>query len=202
MVWSRLKKTKKLSLFLLIVILLSVGTVVSVFIGYRQVSNAPEMLLSSIKEGANLSLGKIRQTATRDGKKEWSLEADSANYMEAENKVDLKNLSVVYFLEDNREVYLKADQGILQTDTNDIEFSGNVVIRNEDYQLRTKRLSYEHERRLIFTKDPVQISGEDVQLSAKSLEYDLNLNKIILAGNVAAAVSRDFEAINDMGPSR
>ena len=94
MVWSRLKKTKKLSIFLLTVILLAVGMIVSVFIGYRQVSNAPELLLSSIKEGANLSLGKIRQTATRDGKKEWSLEADSANYMEAENKVDLTNLSV------------------------------------------------------------------------------------------------------------
>ena len=96
----------------------------------------------------------------------------------------------------------QSEEGILQTDTNDIEFSGNVVIRNEDYQLRTRRLSYEHERRLIFTKDPVQISGEDVQLSAKSLEYDLNLNTIILAGDVAAAVSRDFEAINDLGPSR
>ena len=122
MVWSRLKKTKKLSILLLTVILLAVGMIVSVFIGYRQVSNAPELLLSSIKEGANLSLGKIRQTATRDGKKEWSLEADSANYMEAENKVDLKNLSVIYFLKDNREVYLTADRGILQTDSNDIEF--------------------------------------------------------------------------------
>jgi LPS export ABC transporter protein LptC len=122
MVWSRLKKTKKLSIFLLAVILMAVGLIVSVFIGYRQVSKAPEMLLTSIKEGANLSLGKIRQTATRDGKKEWSLEAESANYMEAENKVDLTNLSVVYFLEDNREVYLQAARGILQTDTNDIEF--------------------------------------------------------------------------------
>jgi len=123
---------------LLIVILAAVGTIVSVFIGYRQVSNAPDLLLSSIKEGANLSLGKIRQTATRDGIKEWSLEADSANYREADNKVDLKNLSVIYFLEDDREVYLKADQGILLTDTNDIEFSGNVVIRNEAYQMTTE----------------------------------------------------------------
>jgi len=197
-----LKKYKKLSFILLAVILVTIGTIAAVFIGYKQVVTAPEQLLSSIKEGANLSLGKIRQTATRDGKKEWSLEAGSAHYIENEKKAVLKTLFITYFLKNNREVYLEAEEGILQTDTNDIEFSGNVVIRNEDYQLRTKRLSYEHERRLIFTKDPVQISGEDVQLSAKSLEYDLNLNKIILAGNVAAAVSRDFEAINDMGPSR
>ena len=60
-------KFKKLRIFFLIVILMTIGTVVAIFIGYRKISNAPEMLLSSIKDGANLSLGKIRQTATRDG---------------------------------------------------------------------------------------------------------------------------------------
>jgi LPS export ABC transporter protein LptC len=195
MVWSRLKKTKKLSIFLLIVILVSVGTVVSVFIGYRQVSNAPEMLITSLKEGANLSLGKIRQTATRDGKKEWSLEADSANYMEADNKVDLKNLSVVYFLEDNREVYLEADQGILQTDTNDIEFSGNVVIRNEEYQMKTEHLNYGHGQRIIICDQSIQISGKGAELTAESAKYDLNADKIVLKGNVVATIPRGFEAI-------
>jgi LPS export ABC transporter protein LptC len=199
MVWSRLKKTKKLSIFLLIVILLAVGMVVSVFIGYRQVSNAPELLLTSIKEGANLSLGKIRQTATREGKKEWSLEADSANYMEAENKVDLNNLAVIYFLEDNREVYLEADRGILQTDTNDIEFSGNVVIRNEEYQMKTEHLNYKHGRRIIICNQSIRIWGQGAELTAESARYDLNADKIVLKGNVVATVSRDFTAIPNRG---
>jgi LPS export ABC transporter protein LptC len=188
-------KVKKLSIFLLAVILLTVGMIVSVFIGYRQVSNAPELLFTSIKEGANLSLGKIRQTSTRDGKKEWSLEADSANYMEAEKKVELKNLSVIYFLEDNREVYLKADQGILQTDTNDIEFSGNVVIRNEEYQMKTEHLNYEHDRRIIICDESIRILGQGGELTAESAEYDLNADKVVLKGNVVATVSRDFAAI-------
>ena len=49
---------------MLAVILVTVGTVVSVFIGYQKVSNVPDLLLDSIKDGANLSLGKIKQTAT------------------------------------------------------------------------------------------------------------------------------------------
>ncbi|MBW2707152.1 MAG: LPS export ABC transporter periplasmic protein LptC, partial [Deltaproteobacteria bacterium] len=185
-------KIKKLSAFLLIVILLSIGTVVAVFIGYRKVLDAPEMLLSSLKDGANLSLGKIRQTATRDGKKEWSLEADSAYYMENENKAVLKDLLITYFLKDNSEVYLNADQGILNTDTNDIEFSGNVVVRNEDYRLTTEKLSYEHERRFIFTDDPVHISGDTADVTSKSATYDLKTNKIVLTGDVKTAVFRDF----------
>ena len=156
-------------------------------------------MLSSIKEGANLSLGKIRQTATRDGKKEWSLEADSANYMEAENKVDLKNLSVVYFLKDNREVYLKADRGILQTDTNDIEFSGNVVVKNEAYQMKTEHLNYEHGRRIIICDQPIRIWGQGAELTAESARYDLNADKIVLKRNVVATVPLDFAAIPGKG---
>ncbi len=197
-----LKKNKKLGFILIAVILVSVGTVAAVFIGYRRVSTAPEMLLSSIKEGANLSLGKIRQTATRDGKIEWSLEAESAHYLENDKKAVLKKLFITYFLEENREVHLEAEEGILQTDTNDIEFSGNVVIKNENYQLKTRRLDYEHARRVIFSNDPVQISGESVELSAGSLNYDLNTNQIILRGNVVAAVSRDFTAIQNMATRR
>ncbi|CAB1060255.1 hypothetical protein D1BOALGB6SA_5020 [Olavius sp. associated proteobacterium Delta 1] len=191
-------KIKKLSTILLIIILLAIGTVVAVFIGYRKVSNAPELLLSSIKDGANLSLGKIRQTATRDGKKEWSLEAGSAHYMENEKKAILKDLFITYFLEDDQKVYLNADQGILKTDTNDIEFSGNVVIRNENYRLTTEKLSYEHKRRFIFTDDPVNISGDASELSAASATFDLAANKIVLTGNVEAAISRDFAPIQGL----
>ncbi len=173
--------------------------IASVFIGYRQVSNAPELLLDSIKEGANLSLGKIRQTATRDGKKEWSLEADSANYMEGENKVDLKNLSVTYFLENSREVHLEAERGILQTDTNDIEFSGNVVIRNEEYQLKTEHLNYDHGQRFIICDQSIRIWGQGAELTAMSAKYDLKADRIVLKGNVVATIPRDFTAIPGRG---
>ena len=191
-------KIKKLRTAFLIVILLAVGTVVAVFIGYRKVSNAPEMLLSSIKDGANLSLGKIRQTSTRDGRKEWSLEAGSAHYLENEKKAVLKDLFITYFLEDNREVYLNADQGTLNTETNDIEFSGNVVIRNEDYRLTTQKLNYEHHRRFIFTQEPVTISGDTAKVSADSATFDLNVNKIVLTGTVKAAISRDFAVVQGL----
>ena len=191
-------KIKKPSIILLIVILLAIGTVVAVFIGYRTVSNAPEMLLSSIKDGANLSLGKIRQTATRDGKKEWSLEAGSAHYIENEKKAVLKDLSITYFLEDDRKAYLNADHGILNTDTNDIEFSGNVEIRNEEYRLKTEQLNYEHKRRFIFTDNPVNISSDTAELSADSATYDLEADKIVLTGNVETAISRTFEPIHGL----
>jgi LPS export ABC transporter protein LptC len=187
-----LRKSKKLGAVLLVIIALVVGTIVAVFVGYRRVQNAPEMLLSSIKDGADLSLGKIKQTATRDGRKEWSLEAGSALYMENEKKAVLKDLAVTYYFEDGREVYLDADQGILHTDTNDIEFSGNVVIRNGDYRMATDRLNYEHGPRFIFCNQPVQITGNGAKVTGNSLNFDLNANKVVLSGDVAAALPGHF----------
>ena len=171
---------------------MTVGTIVVVFVGYRRISTAPEILLSSIKEGANLSIGKIRQTATRDGRKEWSLEANSAHYIETEKKAVLKDLTVTFFLENQGEVYLNAEQGTLKTDTNDIEFSGNVVIKNADYKMTANRLNYLHSQRLIFSNDPVHISGESAELQAESISYDLNSNKIELTGEVEATISEEF----------
>jgi LPS export ABC transporter protein LptC len=192
MFFARLKKTKKINLILLAVILLAVSTIVVVFVGYRRISTAPEILLSSIKEGANLSIGKIRQTATRDGRKEWSLEANSAHYIETEKKAVLKDLTVTFFLENQGEVYLNAEQGILKTNTNDIEFSGNVVIKNAEYKMTTDRLNYRHSQRLIFSNDPVHVSGKSADLQAESISYDLNSNKIELTGKVDATISEEF----------
>lgn len=188
-------RLKKLSIFLLIVILIAIGTIVAIFIGYRRVSSAPEMLLSSIQDGADLSLGKIRQTATREGRKEWSLEAGSADYIEADQKAVLKDIFITYYLEDNREVYLEADQGILNTATNDIEFSGNVVIKNEGYRLKTERLNYRNNERLIYSNDPVRISGADAEITANALRYDLKSDRIVLNGNVATLISRNFMSL-------
>ena len=180
---------------MLVVILMVIGTIVAIFIGYRRVSSTPEMLLSSIKGGADLSLSKIRQTATREGKKEWSLEAGSADYIENEKKAVLKKVFITYYLEDNREVYLDADQAILNTATNDIEFSGNVVVRNEDYRLKTERLNYLHKERLIFSDLPVHILGADAEIFADSLKYDLKNNQIVLNGNVSTLIARNFMSL-------
>ena len=191
-------KVKKLSIILIIFILVAAGTVVAIFIGYRQIFSAPEMLVSSIQDGANLSLGKIRQTATRDGKKEWSLEAGSAHYMENKKKAVLKDLFITYYLENNQKVYLKADNGILNTSTNDIEFSGNVIVNNDDYRMKTKELHYKHKRRLIFSDVPVNISGEAAEISANSLTYELETNKIVLTGDVTTSLSQNFAPVSGL----
>ena len=105
------KKPQKLKLILVAIILIAVSIVIVVYMGYRRLSNVPDVLLSTIQDGADMSIGRIHQTATRDGKREWSLEASSANYTQTKKEVILKDLAVTFFLDDNSEVYLTGKNG-------------------------------------------------------------------------------------------
>ena len=182
--WKPHKQTKRVKLFLIAVVLITVSLVVIVYVGFRQISDTPTMILSTIQEGADMSIGKIHQTSTRDGKKEWSLEANSAHYMDSKHQLILKDLSVTFFLEDNSEVYLTADKGKLNTKSHNIDVSGNVVITKDKYVITTDKMKYKHKRRFIYSRDPVVISGESGKISADTASFDLNTNKITLEGKV------------------
>ena len=185
-------KNKRLKIFLVAIIFLSLGVISAVFIGYRLILNKEDKFISSLHSKANISIDKVYQTATRDGIKEWSLEAKSAYYIDATKQANLQDVIVTFFLKDGGKVYLTADQGILKTDSNDIEVTGDVVVRNETYRLTTKKLNYEHTKRIIFSKVPVEIVGDSLNLAADSMSFDLNTKKTMLEGNVKGSFSENI----------
>jgi len=74
------KNLKKLKLFFLAFITIALTAVIAVFINYRRILENPEKLISSFPVDSNLSIGKIHQTSTKNGVKEFSLDAASAYY--------------------------------------------------------------------------------------------------------------------------
>ncbi|MBW2193730.1 MAG: LPS export ABC transporter periplasmic protein LptC [Deltaproteobacteria bacterium] len=164
--------------------MITLSAVVFVFVNYRQVLNAPKNLMPIIQSKANIAIGEVHQTATRDGIKEWSLKASSAQYHNTDKLAVFQDLSVIFYLKDENRAYLTARQGTLKTDSNNIEVTGDVEARNDDYKLNTERLHYEHEHRLVTTNVPVQITGDFFDLSANTMLLDLNTNKALLEGNV------------------
>ena len=187
------KKPKKIKILLLATILITLGGVIGIYIGFRQDSKTVESVPESVEPDATLSIGKIHQTATRKGKKEWSLEASSAHYIDKSKEMVLKDLSVIFFLKDNSEVTLAADRGVLKTDSNDIVVSGNVVLNNKEYKMLTEKLNYAHAQRVLYSSAPVIITGTSTRLVADSLSFDLNSKKITLEGSVEATIAKNFK---------
>ena len=184
---------KKLKIFLIALILITFGVIFTIFIGYRQLLNRPDVKISSFKKDADLSIDRIQQTATKNGIKEWSLDAGSAHYNDKNKQAFLKDLSVTFYLKDGQRVRVTADEGILKTDSSDIEASGNVVVKNEKYRLNTENIVYNHRQRLIFSKTPVKIWSEEINLKADSITFDLNTNRAALKGNVKGIFIENFQ---------
>ncbi len=186
------KKPKKIKILLLATMFLALGGVIAFYIGFQQDSEVPESIPESAEPDATLSIGKIRQTATREGKKEWSLEASSARYADKAGQMVLKDLTVTFFLNDKSEIILTADQGMLNTASNDIEVSGNVMLKNKEYKLLTESLSYAHDKRVLYSKAPATISGTSARLAADKLSFDLSTKKLTLEGGIETTLDYHF----------
>ncbi len=179
---------KKLKFFLISIIFISFGVVSAVFVGYRHISDKKDKLVSNIQSKANISIGKAHQTATRNGITEWNLDAASVDYINTKNQAIFHDLALNFFLKDKTNVYIKADRGILNTDSNDMKIFGNVVVENGSYLLKCDNLYYKHNGRIIFSETPVNITGDLFNLVADSMSLDLNTNRSIFEGKVAGTL--------------
>jgi len=189
-----IKKTyqKKLKFFLISLIFLTFGVVLIVFLQYRHVLEKNDISVSIGLSKANISIGKAHQTATRNGIREWSLDAASAEYMDKNSQAIFKDLSMTFYLKDETKVYITADKGVLKTDSSDMEIYGNVVVRNKDYELKCENLYYKHDKRILFSKVPVNITGASFELAADSMSLNLNTDKALFEGKVKGTFSDQF----------
>ncbi len=186
------KKPTLIKIILAATIVIILGTVIAIYIISQSDPYVMEPVAESAEPEATLSVNKIHQTATRDGKKEWSLEASSGHFIDKTRQLILKDVKVTFFLKDKSEILLLADQGILETDSSNIEVTGNVVLDNKEYKLLTEKLSYDHNQRLLYSKTPVTISGASAKLAAESLRFDIDTKKLTLEGRVATQIDKDF----------
>ncbi len=174
----------KLNILFISIILLAFGVILTVFFNYRNGIEISETPGPAGSDKASISIGKAHQTATRNGIKEWSLDAASADYMTDKNQAVFKDLSLTFFLKDRTKVYVTADRGLLKTDSNDMEISRNVVVKYTQYKLRCESLYYEHKQRIIFSNVPVNITGDSFQLVANAMSLNLNTDKTLFEGKV------------------
>jgi len=169
-------------------ILVVAGILAALFVHYRRAMDQVDISFTPEKGEATLSLKRLRQTATKDGVKEWSLEAGSAQFSNSRKTALLKDVSVTFYPREGGAVLMTADRGILKIDSNDIEASGNVVVKRNDYRLRTEDLQYDHRRSMIYARKPVRISAGAMELTADSMSFDLNSRRAEFKGHVRGTI--------------
>lgn len=176
------------SVLLGLVALALVG-VVAVFVGYRRITRNPDTLLEVVKKEADMQLNKVRQTAMKNGIREWRLDAESATLLEKKQMVLLTQPEVEFFMQDGDTVFLTADQGTIYMDSNRIDVSGQVSARTRQYRFQTERLSYDPNLRELSTDSAVTLKGQAFTLNAAAMAMDLETNIARFEGGVKGGIS-------------
>jgi LPS export ABC transporter protein LptC len=180
----KISSRRKVTIILVAFSLITTGIIAGIFIKNRYLNQDPVKLITSIQQNASLAIGNVHQVSTRDGIKEWILDARSAHVVDESKQLMLEDITVVYFVNNGKEVQLRASRGILKTETKDIEVTGQVVLTYSNYTLETEQMNYDHGHRMLFSSAPVKITGDVINLTADSMKYDLTANQTWFQRNV------------------
>jgi LPS export ABC transporter protein LptC len=164
--------------------LFGLGLTLLLALAHHRIADKEERIIPVVDPKADITIGQVHQVSSRGGRKEWELDATSAKLLEEEKKLWLQELQATFFLEDGGTVHLTADEGFIQTETNDIEVIGNVVLKNKEFRLTTERLTFDNKKRVVSSKTRVKITDGASNLFADSLVYNMNTKKSLLEGNV------------------
>jgi len=140
---------------------------------------------------ADLKLDRVRYTETREGKKEWELEAATAQYFKEENSVILDKVKATFFGK-NGEIYiLRGEKGKFNTRTKAVEvFDGIELDCSDGYHLRTKSLKYQAEKRELSTSDPVEMNGPQIRVEGIGLIVELDRQRLKVLRQVTTTLSQ------------
>lgn len=123
---------------------------------------------------------------SKNGHKEWDLNAAVAESFKSKGVWELKKIKVQFYVNDLVEYIVTGDEGLVDKNKN-IQIKGNVVTRSKNgYLFKTPTLIYEANRRMLSSKDQVLLNGPNDNdgkgLVVKGVgfhaEVDQNLMKI------------------------
>lgn len=175
-----------------IVVLALTGTII-VFIGYRRITGNPEVLLDLVKEEADMQLNKIRQTAMKNGIREWRLEAESATLLDKDKTMLLASPDVEFFMEDGDHLHLTAEKGMIYTDSSRMKVSGQVSANTSLYRFQTDALDYDPAARELRADTPVTLSSKSLTLHADTMTMNLETSITRFEGGVEGIISEDLQ---------
>jgi LPS export ABC transporter protein LptC len=186
-------RVRQLKGALLLIGILVFGSVVAFFVMHQKKTKSGQSGDAAIiNQKAMITLEGIHHTAIKEGVREWSLDAESADYHLEDNKVFFNTMRVVFYSEGGDAIFLSAPSGTWHTVSNDLDVSGHVMVKNRQYELQTEKLTYNHEKRMCVTDAPVIITSEAIKITADNMRYDLGRDVIDL-DNVAGIIDEDIE---------
>ena len=164
--------------------IVGLGIAAAVYFGSRHLATVPEQIAAPARSAGGMLIDGVHQSAARDGRTEWILDARSATYFPDDKKFQLSEPNVTFFRADGQKFFLTARRGTVLTDSHDMDASEDVVIWNDTYRLETESIRYRYAERLIESQNPVKVTTDTGDLTADTLSANLKTNRMAFNGHV------------------
>lgn len=174
---------------LIAIILLLTGIVAAIFINYRYTVDDATKPEQPEETDAAFTINAFEHTAMKNGEREWTLKADKARLFSDTQKADLYHIETVFFMDNGEQIKMSAEYGELDMAAKDIRAQNNVVVDHPDYKLRTERLNYNYESRILVIDNRLTITNDTLVLTADSARHEMADNKTIFKGNIESSVN-------------
>jgi len=190
---------KPLRLFILLIVLVSVGTIVTLAGQAIWRQKQAELVAKGLEllPGVMQRLQNFRRVKVIDDRKVWEVAAKDAQYYEAENMVLVRGAAIHLYLEDGRSIGMEGSEGRVYLEGKDVlrvELTGGIEVTMADYKVRTDAAVYDQGRELVSAPGPVEITGTGVDVTAQGMEINLATKRLRLLSQVAMNLTPPTEA--------
>ncbi|MGQ9695074.1 MAG: LPS export ABC transporter periplasmic protein LptC [Thermodesulfobacteriota bacterium] len=142
---------------------------------------------------ADLQLKKVKYTETREGVKEWELEAFSVGYFQEEGIVVCEKVKATFFGQNEVSYTLTGIKGKFHIKTKVIEVFGGVKIDSTDgYHFRSPSIKYLAEKRELVTEDLVEMAGPRFRVEGQGMIIDID-RQLLKVLNQVSTVFADID---------
>ena len=174
--WQRIR------FFRWLLFLAMAGAIVAILVGLKVHSakeNLPAIAGELSSEDGNLTLSNFEYRDVKRGHARWTLWAATATYFEDRKETELDQVKAIFYLKNGGQVELLGDRGVLHTDTNNMEISGNVGVRyGKDYKLTTDRLLYDRDKELIYTDAHLLLEGRGLTTEGQGMRLEVQKQSV------------------------
>lgn len=181
---------KVVSISVIVIILAAVG--LSYLITGQMRRAIENTDIDFIDNTADLALGRVDQTSTRDGRDEWRLTADVATYSKDNDIMNLSKVMVYFYFENGGTGTLTGEKGHFHNVTRNFDVEGNVVAKASGYELKTPELLYSRQQDALSANKRVVITADDSYLEADYMLLEVKNNKLVMEGNVKVFLTPEF----------
>ena len=144
-----------------------------VVIGHVRNNAPPPPIESPVLEEADAEMGGFVYRQIKDGIVQWEVVAQKAEVFEAKHEATLETVEVRLLSRDGEEMTLQAEEGIINTQTNDFELRNReeliTIELANGYTILTSHIHWIDANQEIRTPNPVTIQGQGIRITGIGL---------------------------------